>query len=86
MAESCCCLFECAERTLTRLQLTSVTSSIFNSQDLAHAEERLALLVVKYEKTAASLSKWMETAIPQGLTVMLLAEPLRKRLRTSNMC
>jgi len=28
----------------------------------------------------------METAIPQGLTVMLLAEPLRKRLRTSNMC
>lgn len=60
--------------------------SIFNSQDLAYAEERQALLVVKYEKTAASLSKWMETAIPQGLTVMLLAEPLRKRLRTSNMC
>jgi hypothetical protein len=42
--------------------------------------------VVKYEKSAGSLSKWMKTAIPQGLTVMLLAEPLRKRLRTSNMC
>ncbi|MCF7676223.1 MAG: transposase [Akkermansiaceae bacterium] len=60
--------------------------SILNSQDLAHAEERLAQLVAKYEKTAPSLSAWMETAIPQGLTVMLLAESLRKRLRTSNMC
>lgn len=69
-----------------RASVAADIRSIFNSQDLAHAEERLAQLVVKYEKTAASLSKWMETAIPQGLTVMLLAEPLRKRLRTSNMC
>jgi len=57
-----------------------------DTTDPIDAEERLAQLVVKYEKTAGSLSKWMETAIPQGLTVMLLAEPLRKRLRTSNMC
>lgn len=69
-----------------RASVAADIRSIFNSQDLAHAEERLAQIVVKYEKTAASLSKWMETAIPQGLTVMLLAEPLRKRLRTSNMC
>ena len=69
-----------------RASVAADIRSIFNSQDLAHAEERLAQLVVKYEKTAGSLSKWMETAIPQGLTVFLLAEPLRKRLRTSNMC
>jgi len=69
-----------------RVSVATDIRSVFNSQDLAHAEERLAQLVVKYEKTAGSLSKWMETAIPQGLTVMLLAEPLRKRLRTSNMC
>lgn len=69
-----------------RASVAADIRSIFNSQDLAHAEERLAQLVVKYEKTAAALSKWMETAIPQGLNVMLLAEPLRKRLRTSNMC
>ena len=69
-----------------RASVAADIRSVFNSQDLAHAEERLAQLVVKYEKSAASLSKWMETAIQQGLTVMLLAEPLRKRLRTSNMC
>jgi transposase-like protein len=69
-----------------RASVAADIRSVFNSQDLAHAEERLAQLVVKYEKSAGSLSKWMETAIPQGLTVMLLAEPSRKRLRTSNMC
>jgi transposase-like protein len=69
-----------------RASVAADIRSVFNSQDLAHAEERLAQLVVKYEKSAGSLSKWMETAIPQGLTVMILAEPMRKRLRTSNMC
>ncbi len=69
-----------------RASVAADIRSIFNCQDLPHAEEKLAQLVVKYEKTAASLSKWMETAIPQGLAVMLLAEPLRTRLRTSNMC
>ena len=69
-----------------RASVAADIRSIFNCQDLPHAEERLAQLVVKYEKTAASLSKWMETAIPQGLAVMLLAEPLRTRLRASNMC
>jgi transposase-like protein len=59
---------------------------IFNSQDLPHAEARLAELVVKYEKTAPSLSTWMEGAIPEGLTVMRFEETQRKRLRTSNMC
>ena len=69
-----------------RASVAADIRSIFNSQDLPHAEERLAQLVLKYEKTASSLAAWMETAIPEGLTVMLLAEPLRKRLRTSNMC
>lgn len=69
-----------------RASVAADIRSIFNSEDLVHAEERLAQLVVKYQKTAPALSAWMETAIPEGLTVMLLAEPLRKRLRTSNMC
>jgi len=60
--------------------------SIFNSQDLPHAEARLAQLVVKYAKTAPALSVWMERNIPEGLTVMRFEETLRRRLRTSNMC
>jgi transposase-like protein len=69
-----------------RASVAADIRSIFTSEDLVHAEERLAQLVVKYKKIAPALSAWMETAIPEGLTVMLLAEPLRKRLRTSNMC
>jgi transposase-like protein len=69
-----------------RASVAADIRSIFNSEDLAHAEEGLARLVVKYGKTAPALSAWMETAIPEGLTVMVLAESLRKRLRTSNMC
>ncbi len=69
-----------------RASVAADIRSIFNSEDLAHAEARLAQLVVKYQKTAPALAAWMEAAIPEGLTVMLLAEPLRKRLRTSNMC
>ena len=69
-----------------RASVAADIRSIFNSEDLAHAEARLAQLVVKYQKTAPALAAWMEAAIPEGLTVMLLAEPLRKRLRTTNMC
>lgn len=60
--------------------------SVFNAPNLPQAEEQLALIVKKYEKTAPRLSKWMEEAIPEGLTVFSLPEKHRKRLRTSNMC
>ena len=69
-----------------RASVAADIRSIFNSEDLAHAEARLAQLIEKYRKSAPALAKWMETAIPEGLTVMRFDEPLRKRLRTSNMC
>lgn len=59
--------------------------TIFNADSLALAEERLRVLVDKYAKSAPQLSAWMETAIPEGLTVFSLPEHKRKRLRTSNM-
>lgn len=69
-----------------RASVAADIRSIFNSEDLAHAEARLAQLVVKYEKTAPTLSDWMERSIPEGLTVMRFEEAQRRRLRTSNMC
>ena len=60
--------------------------SIFNADSLSHAQERLAVLIEKYSKSAPQLSAWMETAIPEGLAVFNLPEHKRKRLRTSNMC
>ena len=79
-----------AQAYVTRIEMRASVAadirSIFNSEDLAHAEARLAKLVEKYRKTAPALAKWMETAIPEGLTVMRFDEPPRRRLRTSNMC
>ena len=43
------------------------------------------MIVEKYAKSAPQLSAWMETALPEGLTVFSLPEHKRKRLRTSNM-
>lgn len=59
--------------------------TVFNADSLPLAEERLGILVEKYAKSAPQLSAWLETAIPQGLTVFKLPEHKRKRLRTSNM-
>lgn len=60
--------------------------SVFNAESLAHAEAKLDTLVEKYSKSAPDLSRWMQTAIPEGLQVFSLPEHKRKRLRTSNAC
>lgn len=57
---------------------------IFNCGDRAEANRLLNLAVEKYAKTAPKLSLWMETNIPEGLTIFELPESHRKRLRTSN--
>jgi transposase-like protein len=49
-----------------------------------YALEALKQNVTKYKSIAPKLAAWMETAIPESLTVMQLPEGLRKRLRTSN--
>lgn len=58
--------------------------SIFAAVDLAEAEERLARMVKRYEKSAPKLSRWAEENIPEGLTVFELPEKHRRRLRTNN--
>jgi transposase-like protein len=40
--------------------------------------------VQKYAKTASKLATWLETAIPEGLTVFNLLAAHRTRLRTVN--
>jgi len=58
---------------------------IFNAANLAEAELKLAKAVEKYRKSAPELSAWMEGNLPEGFTVFSLPEPVRKRLRTSNL-
>lgn len=57
---------------------------VLNANDRREADERLAKLVLKYQKTAPKLAAWLETNVPEGLTVFSLPEQHRRRLRTTN--
>src|SRR5204863_412287 len=58
--------------------------TIFNSMDRNEAETRLKMIAQKWEKTAPKLSAWMETNVPEALTVFHLPEKHHRRLRTTN--
>ena len=58
--------------------------AIFNARNRAEAEARLAQTVTKYSQSTARLADWLETSIPECLTVFAFPEPQRRRLRTAN--
>lgn len=60
--------------------------SIFNAESLTVATQKLAAAVEKYSTTAPKLAAWMEVNLPDGFTVFAFPEPIRQRLRTSNLC
>jgi transposase-like protein len=59
--------------------------TVFNAPDQATAEAYLSNVVQKYEKTAPQLSVWMETNVPEGLTIFSFPAAHRRRIRTTNM-
>jgi transposase-like protein len=58
--------------------------AIFNARDRAEADTLLAQAVSKYATSAGRLATWLETNIPEGLTVFAFPETQRRKLRTSN--
>lgn len=58
--------------------------SIFTAPSLADAQALLVRMVEKYTHTAGKLATWMETNLPEGLTVMAFPTAQRQRLRTVN--
>jgi putative transposase len=58
--------------------------TVFNAPDRPAAEQLLRQLVQKYAKTASSLSAWLETNLPEGLTVFSFPADHRRKLRTNN--
>lgn len=71
-------------RDAMKPKVTQDIKAILNAPDKHYALEALMQIVTKYKSIAPKLAAWMEAAIPESLTVMLLPEGLRKRLRTSN--
>lgn len=59
--------------------------TIFNAPDRATADAWLAQIVKKYEPSASHLATWVETNIPEGLTVFYFPQSHRRRIRTANL-
>jgi transposase-like protein len=59
--------------------------TIFNAPDRAAAQAYLAQTVKKYEKSASRLADWMETNLPEGLTVFNFPTNHQRRIRTANL-
>ncbi len=85
------CQFHLAQNALhhvpkldQRREVAADLRSVFDAGDRRAAEERLAQLVTKYEQTAPKLSAWLETNVPEGLTVLSWPAEHRRRLRTTN--
>lgn len=57
---------------------------VFNAPDRPTAETYLKQIVQKYAPSASRLADWMETNLPEGLTVFAFPEAHRKKLRTNN--
>lgn len=65
-------------------EVASKIRAIFTAPDLPSAQALLRTAVKEYEKTVPKLSRWLEDAIPEGLSVFAFPEPQRRHLRTSN--
>ncbi len=67
-----------------RAEVAADIRAIFTALNQHEAESLLAKTVQKYAKTAPRLSTWLETAIPEGLTVFAFPAAHRRLLRTTN--
>jgi putative transposase len=57
---------------------------VFNAPNRAEAERLLEMMVRKYADVDTKLAAWLETSVPEGLTVFDFPIEHRRRLRTNN--
>jgi transposase-like protein len=67
-----------------RREVAEELRTIFNAPDRHTAGAYLAKAVQKYAQTVPALANWLETNIPEGLTVFSFPAAHRRRLRTAN--
>ena len=58
--------------------------AILTAGDRDEADRLIKRSIEKYHRTMPKLAAWMETALPEGLTVLSFPEPHRRLLRTTN--
>jgi putative transposase len=57
---------------------------VFNAPNLPAAQAYLKQIVEKHQANASRLAEWLETNLPEGLTVFSFPEAHRRKLRTNN--
>ena len=67
-----------------RTEAAETIRDVFNTPDLAKAQERLKAAVDHYAEITPDLAAWMEENIPEGLTIFSIPKPHRRMLRTTN--
>lgn len=67
-----------------RAEVAADIRAIFTALNQHEAAALLAKTVQKYAKTVPRLSTWLETAIPEGLTVFAFPAAHRRLVRTTN--
>jgi len=72
-------------RQSMRAEVAADIRLIFNAPDRATANSYLTHTVEKYAKTASRLADWMETDLPEGLTVFAFPADHQRKLRTTNL-
>lgn len=65
-------------------QVAADIRKVFNAPDRSTADAYLKQILQKYEQSASRLADWMESNLPEGLTVFAFPEAHRKKLRTNN--
>lgn len=85
------CQFHLAQNLLDHLppnvsqeEASAELRGVFNAPNRAEADRLLELMVKKYAPVSKKLAAWLESAVPEGLTVFDFPVEHRRRLRTNN--
>jgi transposase-like protein len=65
-------------------EVASDIRSVLQAPDDEEAKRLLQKIIKKYQDSAPELAKWMESSVPESLTIMQFPEHHRKKIRTSN--
>ena len=68
-----------------RKQVARDLRSVFDAPDRIEAERRLGIIADGYRDSAPKLASWLESDVPEGLTIFAFPVNHRRRLRTTNL-
>lgn len=77
-------LFDHLPPNVSQPEASADLRAVFNAPSRSEAERLLGLMVSKYASASKKLVAWLETNVPEGLTVFDFPVDHRRRLRTNN--